>query len=146
MEALHMPKAREKRILAVDDHPATRAVIRNILEADKNENIVVIEAGSGADTLKALEANGPFDLVLLDVNLPDLDGFTLCKAIRRVDDSVPIVFLTAKTELKDYTAGRDAGGDSYLVKPIARAALRSTVQLFTSVGRSRKPKPAQADG
>jgi DNA-binding response OmpR family regulator len=49
---------------------------------------------------------------------------------------VPIVFVTAKGDLKDYTAGRDAGGDSYLVKPIARAALRSIVSLFTSIERS----------
>ena len=141
-----MPKAAQKRVLIVDDHPPTRAVIRSILAADKNDAPAVTEAGSGSEALKALEANAPFDLVLLDVNLPDLDGFTLCKAIRRVDDQVPIVFLTAKTELQDYAAGREAGGDSYLVKPIARAALRSTVQLFTSIGRNRKPKGARADG
>ncbi len=53
---------------------------------------------------------------------------------------MPIVFVTAKGDLKDYTAGREAGGDSYLVKPIARAALRSIVSLFTSIERSQRPR------
>ena len=115
--------------------------MRNILEADRNDPFDVVEAASGADTLKAFESKGPFDLILLDVNLPDVDGFTICKAIRRVDDKIPIVFVTAKTELKDYTLGRESGGDSYVVKPIARAALRSLVQLFTTLGRT-SAKPA----
>ena len=66
------------------------------------------------------------------MNLPDMDGYSVCRALRHVDKKVPIVFVTAKGDLKDYTAGREAGGDSYLVKPIARAALRSIVNLFTS--------------
>jgi DNA-binding response OmpR family regulator len=140
-----MSQTKQKRILVVDDHPPTRAVIRSILEGDRSEPLDVIEAGTGADTLKAFESKGPFDLILLDVGLPDVDGFTLCKAIRRVDDRVPIVFLTAKTELKDYTAGREAGGDSYVVKPIARTALRSMVQLFTTLGRTGSPKAEKGD-
>jgi DNA-binding response OmpR family regulator len=66
----------------------------------------------------------------------------VCKALRHVDKKVPIVFVTAKGDLKDYTTGRDAGGDSYLVKPIARAALRSIVSLFTSIERSKNPDQA----
>jgi DNA-binding response OmpR family regulator len=134
------PSAR-KRVLVVDDHPPTRAVMRNILEADRNDPFEVIEAATGGDTLQAFESKGPFDLILLDVNLPDVDGFTICKAIRRVDDKVPIIFVTGKTELKDYTTGREAGGDSYVVKPIARTALRSIVQLFTTLGRQKPTKP-----
>ena len=98
----------------------------------------VLEAGTGTDCLKAADKQGPFDLILLDVNLPDMDGYSVCRAIRHVDKKVPIVFVTAKGDLKDYTAGRDAGGDSYLVKPIARAALRSIVNLFTSIERSEE--------
>ena len=128
-----------KRILIVDDHVPTRALIRTILEAEKSEQFEVIEAGTGTECLKAADGQGPFDLILLDVNLPDMDGYSVCRAIRHVDKKVPIVFVTAKGDLKDYTAGREAGGDSYLVKPIARAALRSIVNLFTSIERSKQP-------
>ena len=124
-----------KRVLIVEDHPATRTLIRTILEADKTETYEVVEAATGTECLKAADSRGPFDLVLLDVNLPDMDGFAVCRAIRHVESRVPIVFVTAKGDLKDYAAGREAGGDSYLVKPISRAALRSIVSLFTSVER-----------
>ncbi len=128
-----------KRVLVVDDHVPTRSLIRTLLEAEKTETFEVVEAGSGTECLKAADQRGPFDLVLLDVNLPDMDGYAVCKALRHGDKKVPIVFVTAKGDLKDYTTGRDAGGDSYLVKPIARAALRSIVSLFTSIERSKRP-------
>ena len=124
-----------RKVLVVDDHVETRDVIRSILEGERSDSHEVIEAGNGADCLKAAERDGPFDLILLDVNLPDMDGYAVCRAIRCVDAEVPIVFVTGKSDLKDYAAGRDAGGDSYLVKPIARAALRSIVSLFTSIQR-----------
>ena len=131
-----------KKVLVVDDHVPTRSLIKTILEAEKNETYHVTEAGTGTECLKAVDKAGPFDLVLLDVNLPDMDGYEVCRALRHVDKGVPIVFVTAKGDLKDYTAGRDAGADSYLVKPIARAALRSIVTLFTSIERTSKPGPA----
>ena len=104
-----------KRVLVVDDHVPTRALIRTILEAEKTEQFEVFEAGTGTECLKSADKQGPFDLVLLDVNLPDMDGYSVC---------------------------REAGGDSYLVKPIARAALRSIVNLFTSIERSKRPDHA----
>jgi DNA-binding response OmpR family regulator len=125
-----------KRVLVVDDHVPTRALIRTILEAERTDRFEVVEVGTGTDCLKAADKQGPFHLVLLDVNLPDMDGYSVCRALRHVDKKVPIVFVTAKGDLKDYTAGREAGGDSYLVKPIARAALRSIVNLFTSIERN----------
>ena len=126
-----------KRILVVDDHAPTRMLIRVILEAEKEGGqYSVVEAGTGAECLRAHETQAPFDLILLDVNLPDMDGYEVCRSLRAVDDKVPIVFVTAKSEIKDHTAGRAAGGDSYIVKPVARAALRSLVSMFTSVDRS----------
>ena len=124
-----------KRVLVVDDHGPTRVLIRTILEAEKTDAFSVVEAVNGTECLKAADAKGPFDLILLDINLPDIDGFSVCRALRHVDKDVPIVFVTAKGELKDYATGREAGGDSYLVKPIARASLRSIVALFTSIDR-----------
>jgi CheY-like chemotaxis protein len=132
-----------KRVLVVDDHAATRATIRTLLESDKNHKFEVIEADSGTGCLKVFDSQGPFDLVLLDVSMPDLDGYEVCQALRRVDKDVPVVFITGQRDLQDYHAGRDAGGDSYLVKPISAAALRSTVHLFTTLSRkSRGTEPA----
>ena len=132
-----------KRILIVDDHVPTRALIRTILEAEKTEQFEVFEAGTGTECLKSADKQGPFDLILLDVNLPDMDGYSVCRALRHVDKTNPIVFVTARGDIKDYAAGREAGGDSYLVKPIARAALRSIVGLFTSVERSKNRAAAK---
>lgn len=126
-----------KRILVVDDHAPTRTLVRSILEQERGETFEVIEAASGLECLKAADSQGPFDLILLDVGLPDIEGYEVCKGLRNVDKTVPIVFVTARGELKDFAAGRAAGADSYLVKPIARAALRSIVGLFTNVGRKR---------
>jgi DNA-binding response OmpR family regulator len=132
--------------LVVDDHPPTRLLIRSVIQAEKDLMYEVVEAGSGKDCLMAADARGPFDLILLDVNLPDMDGFDVCRAIRRVDTEVPIVFVTGLGELKDFAAGRAAGGDSYIVKPIARQALRAMVSLFTSVHRTRPRQPTGAGG
>jgi DNA-binding response OmpR family regulator len=128
-----------KRVLVCDDHAPTRSLIRALLEAEKHEKFDVVEAATGGDCIKAFDSLGPFDLILLDVGLPDMDGYQVCRALRKVDNRVPIVFVTGQGELKDYNAGREAGADSYLVKPIARAALKSMTALFTSLERPRTP-------
>jgi CheY-like chemotaxis protein len=125
-----------KKILIADDHAPTRALIRSIL-ATGGEDFAISEADGGRDCLERVSAEGPFDLVLLDVAMPDLDGYSVCREIRKAHPRLPVVFVTAKGDLKDVAAGREAGGDSYIVKPIARAALRSIVGLFTSIPRAR---------
>jgi two-component system, OmpR family, response regulator len=137
-------RAMAKRVLVVDDHAPTRALVRSVLDAEKGDRFEVVEAGSGTECLKAADSKGPFDLILLDVTLPDMDGFEVCRALRSVDKKVPIVFVTAKGDLRDYATGRAAGGDSYLVKPIARASLRSVVGLFTMVPRNREETGPEA--
>ena len=131
-----------KRVLVVDDHAPTRALIRAVLERERSDKIEVVEAADGKECLQAFDSQGPFDLVLLDVSMPDLDGYTVCRALRNVNKDVPIVFVTAKAEFKDYSEGREAGGDSYLVKPISRTALRSLVGLFTSIRRKELGQPS----
>jgi two-component system response regulator MtrA len=128
-----------RRVLVVDDHAPTTAMLRAVLTTEKTVTFEVVEAGSGADCLKALEKHGPFDLILLDVKLPDMDGFEVCRAIRHVDAKIPIVFVTGQGDLADFAAGREAGGDSYLVKPVNRASLRSIVLLFTNLERAKPP-------
>jgi CheY-like chemotaxis protein len=132
-----------KRVLLVDDHAPTRVLIRALLESEKAMQFSVVEAATATECLKAHATQGTFDLILLDVNLPDMDGYELCRRLRLVDDVVPIVFVTAKGDLKDYSAGLAAGGDSYLVKSNLksnRAALRAILNLFSSVQR-RRPEP-----
>ncbi len=124
-----------KRILVVDDHAATRQLVRAMLEGDRTEQFEIVEGANGLECLQRYEADGPFDLILLDVNMPEMDGYEACRLLREQGCRVPIIFVTANKDMKDYTAGRGAGADSYLVKPVARAALRSVVGLFTSVGR-----------
>jgi len=140
-----VPMANKKRILVVDDHAPTRALVRTILEGEKYESFEIVEAATGTECLKAMDKKGPFDLILLDVNLPDMDGYSVCRALRTVEEKIPIVFVTAKGDMKDYAAGRAAGADSYLVKPIARASLRSIVGLFTSVNRSARGGKGEAE-
>ena len=125
----------KKRVLVVDDHAPTRALIKGILEAEKGVTFEIVEAGTGTECLKAVDRQGPFNLILLDVNMPDMDGYAVCKALRTVEKHVPIVFITAKSDVKDFVTGKDAGADSYLVKPISRAHLRSVVNLFTNIDR-----------
>ena len=132
-----------KRVLVVDDHAPTRALIRSVLEAEKDV-FTVSEAASGVECARTNASQGPFDLILLDVNLPDVDGYELCRRIRSQDPEVRIVFVTGRADLKDHAIGRQAGADSYLVKPVARATLRSMASLFTSV--ARKNGSAAASG
>jgi putative two-component system response regulator len=102
-----------------------------------------VEAGTGKDCLKAADRQGPFDLILLDVNMPDMDGYAVCRALRTVEKHVPIIFITGKSDVKDFVEGREAGADSYLVKPISRAHLRSVVNLFTSIERKNRGESAK---
>jgi two-component system OmpR family response regulator len=126
------------RILVVDDHAPTRSMIRSMIEADRSAKHEVVEASSGEGALLAVEKGPPFDLILLDVEMPGISGFDACRKLREHGLKTPIVFVTGRGDLKDFNAGREAGGDSYLKKPIARAALRSIVGLFTSGSVSRE--------
>ena len=129
-----------KHVLVVEDHAPTRAVIRSILESEKADPVEVVLASTGHETLKIADA-GVIDLVLLDVNLPDMSGFAVCRTLRDWGLQMPIIFVTGERELKDYKAGREAGGDSYVTKPVSRAALRSIVSLFLSIGRKPAAEP-----
>jgi DNA-binding response OmpR family regulator len=124
-----------RKVLVVDDDVEMRKLIRQMLATDRSADFLVVEAATGTDCLKSADRSGPFDLILLDVILPDMDGYSVCRAIRHADLNVPIVFVTGKGDLKDYAAGRQAGGDSYLVKPFTKSSLRSIVHLFTNIQR-----------
>ena len=119
-----------KRILIVDDDRQ----IRELLTFDIAQSGYIADCASdGEEGLKkALENN--YDLILLDVMMPKMDGFTVCKNIRIQNPTVPILMLTAKGDIKDKTQGFDCGADDYLIKPFEiqevllriRALLRRT--------------------
>ena len=90
---------RIEKVLVVDDHVPTRALIRTILEAERTDRFEVVEVGTGTDCLKAADKQGEFDLILLDVNLPDGSGFELTRRWRDEGLVVPILLLTARDDV-----------------------------------------------
>ncbi len=112
------------RILLVEDEENIREAVKLNLDLDGYE---VIAVGNAKDALAA--ANGQhFDLMILDVMLPDVDGFQLCQQIRLLNTDVPIMFLTAKDTPEDRVQGLRKGADDYLVKPFNIEELGLRVQ------------------
>ena len=98
------------RILVADDEAAIADLVARVLS---DEGFEAIAAYSGAEALEQLES-GAYDLGILDVMMPDLDGFEVCRRVRAASD-VPLVFLTAKDEEIDQVLGLSLGADDYLV-------------------------------
>jgi len=113
-----------KRILLVEDEERLLEVVKLNLEL---EDYHVSVARDGNEALEVFH-QGPFDLILLDVMLPHMDGFSVCRAIRLENRKVPILFLTAKNSAQDRVMGLKIGGDDYLVKPFDLEELLLRVQ------------------
>ncbi len=109
------------KILVIDDEQDILSLVKNVLVKDSH---VITTISSTKDML--LDDYINYDLILLDVMMPDIDGFTLCKQIRDVVDS-PILFLTAKTMENDIMFGLGIGGDDYITKPFGTGELRARV-------------------
>ncbi len=119
------------RILTVEDDERIRTSVKLALE---DEGWVVEEAASGEDALNAFTRE-PADVVLIDIMLPGMDGFDVCRAIRRVSD-VPIVMVTARIDTHDVVAGLEAGADDYLTKPFAPKELSARIRALLRRVRS----------
>lgn len=111
-----------KKILIVDDEEDIRGMLSDILSLSGYD---VLKAAGGEDALR-LSAENP-DLILLDVNMPDIDGLSVCRAIRDVI-SCPVLFLTAKITEEDKIRGFQAGGDDYILKPFNTGELLARVE------------------
>ena len=140
------PSEDKKRILAVDDDVTAVSALRQILSG-KGYDVVV--AHSAEDALP-LSLEGRYDLFILDVALPGMSGFDLCRKIREnaATADVPVVFLTAKGRLMDQAEGQDAGSDLYLIKPVLASKLLHMIGLFLTPDaplskkrRSGQPEP-----
>jgi two-component system, OmpR family, response regulator MtrA len=121
------------RILAVEDDERIRTAVKMALE---DEGWVVEEAETGEDALEAF-ARQPTDVVLIDIMLPGVDGFEVCRSLRRTSD-VPIVMVTARADTHDVVAGLEAGADDYLTKPFAPKELSARIRAL--MRRARKPE------
>jgi two-component system, OmpR family, response regulator MprA len=115
------------KVLVVDDERAVRDSLRRALELEGYE---VELTGDGADALHRLEANGQPDAVVLDVLMPGVDGLEVCRRIRQRGNGVPVLMLTARTEVENRVAGLDAGADDYLPKPFALEELLARLRAL----------------
>jgi class 3 adenylate cyclase len=121
------------RILIVDDNPTNVKVLATRLTAEGYE---IVTAADGEEGLAAARAQTP-DLILLDVMMPKLDGFEVCRRLR-ADASfpfTPIIMVTAMADSRDVVAGLEAGGDEYLTKPVDHAALAARVRSMLRIKR-----------
>ncbi len=132
-----MPEPREThRILVVDDEPRMIRFIRMNLEL---EGYTAFEANDGVRALQQVRDTLP-DLVILDVMMPELDGFETLRALREFS-SVPVIMLTARAEEDDRVRGLELGADDYVTKPFSPRELVSRVKAV--LRRTESPAPAQ---
>ncbi len=115
-------------ILIADDEPHITALVRVTLEDDR---VRIVEASTGEEALDLLETVQP-DVVLLDVNMPGIDGFEVCRRLRADPRyaETKVVMLTAAAQAADRARGRAVGADEYLTKPFSPIRLLSVVQAL----------------
>jgi two-component system, OmpR family, response regulator len=122
------------RVLLVEDEAKLARLLQRGL---REEQIVADVAGTGADGLW-LATEQPYDVLVLDVMLPDVDGLEVCRRIRAVDDRTPVLMLTALGAVPDRVAGLGAGADDYLVKPFAFDELLARLRALARRGAVRR--------
>ena len=131
------------RVLLVEDDLALREVVaRGMREA----GLEVVTAGDGTAALRTIGSSPhvPFDVVVLDIGLPDSDGRDVCQALRARGVDVPVLFLTARDQLHDVLSGFAAGGDDHLGKPFHVSELLARVGAMVRRGRRRPPHQVPA--
>ena len=115
-----------ERLLLVDDEDNLRSMLDAAL---RHNGFEITSVATGRDAIDAVTASEP-DLVLLDVMLPDLDGFEVCRRLRNAGSRTPVLFLTARDGTEDKVRGLTLGGDDYLVKPFSLEELVARVQAI----------------
>jgi two-component system, OmpR family, response regulator MprA len=115
------------KIMVVDDERAVRESLRRALELEGYE---IELAGDGSEALDRLESSDEPDAMILDVLMPGVDGLEVCRRIRGTGSKLPVLMLTARTEVEDRVAGLDAGADDYVTKPFALEELLARVRAL----------------
>lgn len=128
-----MPGTQPRQILVVEDEAEMAAFLKERLES---KGFQVALAQSGGEALAYLRDHHQPDLVILDVGLPDLSGYKVCEALRKLYESrrVPVLMLTAKDKPVDKVHGFEYGSDAYLTKPFDLAQLEQTVAMLLDRG------------
>ena len=121
-----------RKVLVLEDEENIRSfVVINL----KRAGYETIEAGTGEEALAALKANPSIKVALLDIMLPGIDGFEVCRRIRAMDNKIGIIMLTARTQEMDKVTGLMTGADDYVTKPFSPAELTARVDaLFRRTG------------
>ena len=124
----------ENKILIVDDVALNIQVVANIL---KPEGYQINFAQSGKKAIELAE-NDQFDLILLDIMMPEMDGYQVCEIIKQMEQykNIPIIFLTAKTEIDSITKAFQLGGIDYIIKPFNKEELVARVKTHTFLKNS----------
>ncbi|MGS2641147.1 response regulator [Streptosporangium sp. LJ11] len=130
-----MAEGEAARVLVVDDEPALREALQSSLEF---EGYRVGLASDGRAALEAIDRE-PYELVLLDVMMPRLDGLTACRRLRAAGNHLPVLMLTARDAVGDRVSGLDAGADDYLVKPFELDELLARVRALLRRGALSAP-------
>jgi two-component system, OmpR family, response regulator len=112
------------KVLVVDDEPNIRELVQVAL---KFHGCTVTTSATGTDALALADAAAP-DIIVLDVMLPDIDGFEVCRRLRANNNDVPVIFLTARDTTSDTVTGLTLGGDDYITKPFSVEALVARVR------------------
>ncbi len=123
------------RILLVEDQSKLARLLQQGL---REEQITADVAANGADGLW-MATEQPYDVLVLDVMLPDIDGLEVCRRLREVDDRTPVLMLTAMSSVRDRVAGLDVGADDYLVKPFAFDELLARLRALARRGAVARP-------
>jgi two-component system, OmpR family, response regulator MprA len=118
--------AEHARILVVDDEPAVQVALSRALALERYD---VAQARDGRAALERLSSE-PYEVVILDVSMPHMDGLEVCRRLRDAGDRTPVLMLTAREQIDDRVAGLDAGADDYLVKPFALRELMARVRAL----------------
>lgn len=121
-----------KKILVVDDEEKIRSIIRKYGEFEGYE---IDEACDGMDAIQKVKANSDYDVIIMDVMMPELDGFSACSEIKKIKD-IPVIMLSARGEEYDRIHGFEAGVDDYVVKPFSPKELMMRVNVVTSRTKS----------
>ena len=133
-----------KRIMIVEDEAAIREFEAINL---KRVGFTVVEAGSGEEALEIYDSDSEgFDIALLDISMPGMDGFALCKELRKRSETLGIIMLTARTQEMDKISGLMLGADDYITKPFSPTELLARVDsLYRRVEMHTPKAPAPAD-
>jgi DNA-binding response OmpR family regulator len=130
----------QRKVLVIDDEAMIRKTVRLACE---KEGYAVQEAENGTEALSKIDSFRP-DIILLDLMLPDISGFDVCRDIRRAGTKVPILILSAKTEEIDVVVGLEIGADDYIVKPFRPRELLA--RIAAHLRKSRQDEDRESDG